>query len=183
MKKVLILSGIVVVLIGGSLFYYKKHTKSFSPESKVEFKEGNLAIEVLYNRPFKKGRDIFGGLEEFGKVWRTGANEATIFKTNKALTIQGKTLKAGEYTLWTIPGEQSWKILFNKETGQWGVDFNGEANRNANNDVLTAEVPGVIQDKVIEQFTITVEKMDDEIQLILLWDKTVVTLPMSVTSR
>ncbi|PZR40996.1 MAG: hypothetical protein DI538_02625, partial [Azospira oryzae] len=91
--------------------------------------------------------------------------------------------KKGKYTLWTIPGEQTWKILFNTETGQWGIDFNGAANRDPKNDVLVAEVPSLIQDKIIEQFTISVEKMEDEIQLILLWDKTVVTLPMAVTSR
>jgi Protein of unknown function (DUF2911) len=184
MKKVFVLFGIIIVLVASAFIYFRFfYTKSFSPEATVEFNQGDVTIKVFYNRPYKKGREIFGGLEPFNKVWRTGANEATVFETNKDLTIQGKTLKAGKYTLWTIPGEQTWKILFNTETGQWGIDFNGESNRNPKNDVLIAEVPSLIQDKVIEQFTISVEKMDDEIQLILLWDKTVVTLPMAVTSR
>ena len=184
MKKAVVLFGIIIVLVASAFIYFRFfYTKSFSPEAAVEFTAGDLTINVFYNRPFKKGREIFGGLEPFGKVWRTGANEATIFETNKDLTIQGKVLKAGKYTLWTIPGEQTWKILFNTEIGQWGIDFNGESNRNPENDVLVAEVPSLLQDKIIEQFTISVEKMDDEIQLILLWDKTVVTLPMAVTSR
>lgn len=184
MKKAIVFIGIIVVLVAGAFIYFRFfYTKSFSPEATVEFKQDDVAISVFYNRPYKKGREIFGGLEPFGKVWRTGANEATVFETNKDLTIQGKILKKGKYTLWTIPGEQTWKILFNTETGQWGIDFNGAANRDPKNDVLVAEVPSLIQDKIIEQFTISVEKMEDEIQLILLWDKTVVTLPMAVTSR
>jgi hypothetical protein len=184
MKKAIVFIGIIVVLVAGAFIYFRFfYTKSFSPETTVEFKQDDVTISVFYNRPYKKGREIFGGLEPFGKVWRTGANEATVFETNKDLTIQGKILKKGKYTLWTIPGEQTWKILFNTETGQWGIDFNGAANRDPKNDVLVAEVPSLIQDKIIEQFTISVEKMEDEIQLILLWDKTVVTLPMAVTSR
>ncbi|MBA4144162.1 MAG: hypothetical protein C0523_00245 [Cytophaga sp.] len=184
MKKAIVFIGIIVVLVASAFIYFRFfYTKSFSPEATVEFKQDDVTISVFYNRPYKKGREIFGGLEPFGKVWRTGANEATVFETNKDLTIQGKILKKGKYTLWTIPGEQTWKILFNTETGQWGIDFNGAANRDPKNDVLVAEVPSLIQDKIIEQFTISVEKMEDEIQLILLWDKTVVTLPMAVTSR
>ncbi len=184
MKKAIVFISIIVVLVAGAFIYFRFfYTKSFSPEATVEFKQDDVTISVFYNRPYKKGREIFGGLEPFGKVWRTGANEATVFETNKDLTIQGKILKKGKYTLWTIPGEQTWKILFNTETGQWGIDFNGAANRDPKNDVLVAEVPSLIQDKIIEQFTISVEKMEDEIQLILLWDKTVVTLPMAVTSR
>lgn len=184
MKKAIVLIGIIVVLIAGAFIYFRFfYTKSFSPEAVVEFAQNDVNIKVFYNRPYKKGREIFGGLEPFGKVWRTGANEATVFETNKDLTIQGKVLKAGKYSLWTIPGEQNWKVLFNTETGQWGIDFNGESNRNPDNDVLVTEVPGVKQEKVIEQFTISIEAMDDELQLILLWDKTVVILPMTVTSH
>lgn len=184
MKKAILILSIIIVLVAGGFIYVRFfYTKSFSPEAIVEFIKNDLKISVFYNRPYKKGREIFGGLEPFGKIWRTGANEATIFETNKDLNIQGKILKAGKYTLWTVPGEQTWKIIFNSETGQWGIDFNGEANKKPENDVLSTEVPSLKQDKVIEQFTISVEKMDEEIQLILLWDKTVITLPMVVTSR
>lgn len=184
MKKAILILSIIIVLLAGAFIYVRFfYTKSFSPEAIVEFIKDDLTISVFYNRPYKKGREIFGGLEPFGKIWRTGANEATIFETNKDLNIQGKILKAGKYTLWTVPEEQTWKIIFNSETGQWGIDFNGEANKKPENDVLSTEVPSLKQDKVIEQFTISVEKMDEEIQLILLWDKTVITLPMVVTSR
>jgi hypothetical protein len=181
MKKLLIIVGILVVLVLGFSTFYKRYTKSASPESNVDFKDGDLNIKVFYNSPSKRGRVIFGKLVPFDTVWRTGANEATIFETNKDLAIQGKVLKAGKYTLWATPGKQTWQITFNTEYGQWGIDFNGAANKDPKNDVLTAEVPSVIQDKEIEKFTISVEKSDEEILLILLWDKTVVTLPMTTS--
>jgi hypothetical protein len=180
MKKFLIISAVIVALIFGIRAVLLKYTKAASPESLVTFENGDVKINVFYNSPSKKGRKIFGGLVPYNTVWRTGANEATIFETNTDLSIQGKVLKAGKYSLWTIPNEQSWEILFNSETGQWGIDFNGVPNRNADNDVLTAQVPALRQEKEIEKFTISVEKAEDDFQLVLMWDQTVVTLPMSI---
>src|SRR6185295_3132630 len=152
MKKFLIISGIAVaaLIILGAItnFFVKKHTKSFSPEDQIEYKRDDLQVVVFYNRPYKKGRQIFGGLVPYDKVWRTGANEATTFQTNKDLSIEGKTLKRGKYTLWTIPGEETWQIIFNSEYGQWGIGSDGEANRNPAKDVLTVNVHAVQQDRI-----------------------------------
>jgi hypothetical protein len=181
MKKLLILLGIAAVIIAGVLFYLRYYAKSFSPESDFEFKNAGLVIHINYNRPYKKGRMIFdsAGLVPYGKVWRTGANEATTFETNKDIKIAGKELKAGKYTLFTIPGPQVWTIIFNSEYGQWGIDFNGIANRDPKNDVLAVEVPSLTQEKEFEQFTISVERTEEEMELILLWDKTVVAIPFT----
>src|SRR6516225_6852741 len=109
MKKVIVIVGIVLVVLAGGLYYYTQvYTKSFSPETKEDFVDGNLKIRVVYSRPSKKGREIFGKLVPFGKTWRTGANEATTFETNTDLKFGDKELKAGKYSLWTIPGEQTW---------------------------------------------------------------------------
>src|SRR5688572_14761372 len=133
MKKFLIFSviGVIVIVALMAVKGYMNtiKTKSFSPEGEVVFTKDNLRIKVLYNRPYKKGREIFGSLVPYDKVWRTGANEATIFETNKDLSIEGKKLKAGKYTLWTIPGQESWTIIFNSEYGQWGINSKAEANR------------------------------------------------------
>jgi hypothetical protein len=180
MKKFLIIAAIIVALIFAIRAVLLKNTKAASPEATVAFEKGDLKINVFYNSPSKKGRKIFGGLVPYNTVWRTGANEATIFETNRDLSIQGKILKAGKYSLWTIPGEQSWQILFNTETGQWGIDFNGVPNRNADDDVITAEVPSLRQEKIIEKFTISVEKAEEELQLVLMWDTTIVSLPMTI---
>lgn len=178
MKKFLIVLGVIVVLVLGLLLYMRLvYTKSFSPEDKSSFSNAGLEISVLYNRPFKKGRVIFGELVPYNKVWRTGANEATVFETNKDLVFGDKTLKAGKYTLFTIPEEQSWTILFNTEAGQWGVDFNGEANRDPAKDVLSVQALSVQQEKEFEQFTISIERWGEEMQLIFMWDKTLVSVP------
>lgn len=183
MKKFLIITGIAIVVLIGlgqvTMFYMKKQTKSFSPEEHVAFNQGDVAIKVFYNRPFKKGREIFGKLVPFGKIWRTGANEATTFETTKDLTFEGKLLKQGKYSLWTIPGENTWSVIFNSEFGQWGVASDGEPNRDPERDVLKVDVGSVQQDRVFEQFTITFEQVGEDAEMVLMWDKTVVAVPFS----
>ena len=183
MKKFLIFSGIgvvVIVLLMTVIFYMDTvQTKSHSPEGEAKFTNDNVTVVVFYNRPYKKGRDIFGGLVPYGKVWRTGANEATTFETNKDLLIEGKTLKAGKYSLWTIPENESWTIIFNAEYGQWGINSKAEANRDPARDVLSVHVLAVEQSQEFEQFTISFEKTGEEAEMVLIWDKTLVSMPFS----
>lgn len=183
MKKFLIFSGIgiVVIVLLMSLIAYLKtvNTKSLSPEDDAIFTSDDLTVRVFYNRPFKKGREIFGALVPYGKVWRTGANEATIFETNKDLQIEGKTLRAGKYSLWTIPEKESWTIIFNAEYGQWGINSKAEANRDPARDVLSVHVLAVEQHQEFEQFTIRFGKTGEEAEMVLIWDKTVVSMPFS----
>lgn len=182
MRRFLIFTGIgvvIILLLGGiTLFFIRKQTKSFSPEDNIEFTQNGSSINVFYNRPSKRNRIIFGGLVPFDKVWRTGANEATTFETDKDLNFGTKTLKAGKYTLWTIPRQENWTIIFNSEYGQWGIDFNGNANRNPEKDALQITVPALQQDKEFDQFTIFFEK-GEEAEMILAWDKTLVAVPFS----
>jgi hypothetical protein len=184
MKKTLIVLGIVVILVGGGLAYLVSKAKSKSPESGVDFAEGDLKIHVFYNRPSKRGREIFAenGLVPWGKVWRTGANEPTYIETNKKLLIKGKELKPGKYSVWTIPNRDSWIVIFNNDIPSWGINFNGENNYDPKNDELQVEVPTLIQDKEFEEFTISIERVDDEIELIFLWDKTLVSVPFTVAN-
>jgi hypothetical protein len=186
MKKFIIFSligaaiiAVLVIVIG---YIQLRKTKSFSPEDEVVYNQGDLALSVFYNRPFKKDREIFGALVPYGKVWRTGANEATTFETNKDLKIEGSILKAGTYTLWTIPRADRWTIIFNKEheNRQWGINSKGEANRNPELDALQVDVAPVQQDQVFEQFTISFEKSGEDIEMVLAWDKTLVALPISL---
>jgi hypothetical protein len=183
MKRFLIFSAvgvaIITILVLAVLYVRLQHTKSFSPEDEVFYDDGDLKIRVFYNRPYKKNREIFGGLVPFDEVWRTGANEATTFETNRPISIEGKRLNPGKYTLWTVPDSVTWTVIFNSEYGQWGVDHNGEANRNPNRDVLNIPVHAVTQSREFEQFTITFEKMDGDAEMVLLWDKTVVAVPFT----
>ncbi len=182
MKKFLIFSAVGAVLVTSLVltvqFIRYKHTKSFSPEEEVTFNENGVRLRVLYNRPYKKGREIFGALVPYGKVWRTGANEATLFETNKTLTIKDKKLAPGKYSLWTIPDSIVWTVIFNSEHGQWGVNSKMEANRDPALDVLSVPVQAIKQERVFEQFTIQFEKMGEEVEMILLWDQTVVAVPI-----
>jgi hypothetical protein len=183
MRKFLILLAVVVVLII-SLWaivntIQHRQTKSLSPEEVVRFEQNGLAVSVHYNRPYKKGREIFGALVPYGTVWRTGANEATVFETNRTLTMNGKVLTPGKYSLWTIPDSTSWVVIFNAQHGQWGINSKGEANRDPSHDILSVPVPVILQDKEFEQFTIRFEKVGEEAEMVLLWDKTVISVPFS----
>ena len=184
MKKFLIFTGIAVAMIiilgWVTFFFIRKETKSHSPEEQVVYTDADLTAKVFYNRPFKKGRNIFGGLVPFDTTWRTGANEATIFETNKDITFEGgKVLKRGKYTLWTVPRQETWTVIFNTEFGQWGVNFDGQANRNPARDALSVDVHAVQQNKEFEQFTIAFEKVGEDAEMVLMWDKTLVAVPFS----
>lgn len=181
MKRTLIVVGVVVVIIAGVLGYLRIKAKSYSPEGNVDFSNDKVKIHVFYNRPYKKGRAIFGKLVPYGKTWRTGANEATQFETSTDLQFGDKTLKAGKYSLWTVPNEQTWQVVFNTEIPSWGIGYNGEAQRNLEADAVVVEVPvNHSQEKEFEQFTISIENAADGIELIFFWDKTIVSVPFSV---
>ena len=94
-----------------------------SPRAMEEIAVGTGQVQVEYSRPFAKGRKIFGGLVPWGKVWRTGANAATTLKTNVDLTLGEVVVPKGTYTLYTLPGEKAWKLIVNRQTGQWGTEY------------------------------------------------------------
>jgi hypothetical protein len=95
--------------------------KAVSPRDSVLGKSGNAAILITYGSPSVKGRVIWGDLVPYSKVWRTGANEATTFKTNNDILVEGKKLAKGTYGFFAIPGEKEWIIIFNKNSKQWGA--------------------------------------------------------------
>ena len=110
-----------------------------SPPAKDTGKIGSANVTIDYSSPSVKGRQIFGGLVPYDKVWRAGANTATSLQTDKDLMIGGKKLPAGKYSLFAAPGEKEWTIILNSETGQWGIKRGGEANRDPAKDVLTVK--------------------------------------------
>ncbi|MEL6133985.1 MAG: DUF2911 domain-containing protein [Bacteroidota bacterium] len=180
LKRILIGVGALVLIFGGYIGYISTTTKNHSPEDTVTFSQGDWDLSIFYNRPYKKDRVIFGELVPYGKVWRTGANEATTFTTNQDLVINGQELKADTYTLWTIPQEDSWTIIFNDKSYDWGVtmvDFEVVASREADGDVLQVIVPAQKGTTSLEQFTITLEGEMNP-RMVLAWDQTRVELPI-----
>ena len=158
----------------------QKETKKNSPEQQVTYSRGDLKLDVFYCSPSKKGREVFGGLVPYNEVWRTGANEASTFTTNKDLMIAGQPLKAGKYTLWTIPSEDSWKIIFNSKMYGWGVKLTDQkAARDADFDALVVEAEVSRSINIIEDFSITLnEPSDITTVMIFAWDNVVVPLPI-----
>jgi hypothetical protein len=106
-------------------------SKRPSPPAVASGTIDGVSIKIDYSQPSVKGRKIMGGLVPYGEVWRTGANEATTIEFDKNVKIEGKPLPAGKYTLFTIPGEQEWSIIFNKKLGQWGA-YDYEKNKDQN---------------------------------------------------
>lgn len=178
LKWSLIVVGGIVIILFGLYQWMISNTKKHSPEDTIEYVDGDLTIEVFYNRPSKKEREIFGKLVPFGEVWRTGANEASTMETNKELTIDGKTLPVGKYTLWTIPNEDSWQVIFNSKMYGWGINFDGTAIKEDEADVLTITVPVEKLTNVVEQFTISFDDASNGTALNLAWDDVKVSVPI-----
>jgi len=133
-----------------------------------------LAIRVIYSRPQKAGRTIFGEMLEYGKVWRLGANEATEIEFFKPVKINGKKILKGRYTLYAIVNENSWTMIVNKETDTWGA-----FKYNSKKDIVQVEVPVQKMDTPVEYFTITFESINNGCNLIIAWDKIRLALPVN----
>jgi len=182
-KIALKITGALLLLALVGLFFVRYSTKAHSPEDISHYEEASLKLKVFYNRPYKKDRVIFGNLVPYGEVWRTGANEATTFYSNEDLLVDGSFLKAGTYTLWTIPMKDSWKVIFNSKMYPWGIDLDKKAYRDPAFDVLTLEIPVTQPDIILEQFSIYFEKANELIYLKLAWDKTLVAIPLIIAKE
>jgi len=145
-----------------------------SPLGIVSARYKDTYLKITYSQPHKKGREVFGGLVPYGKVWRTGANEATELTITRDITINGFALKAGTYALFTIPEKDKWTIIINQDTGLWG-----SYNYNAKQDLTRFDVPvQTLTDVVYEAFTIQVDQKNKVADLLFMWDKVKVVVPI-----
>jgi hypothetical protein len=144
--------------------------KPKSPKETVKGVIDGANVEIVYCRPSARGRKMLGGNEAYGKVWRTGANEATTIEFDRDVKIEGKPLPKGKYELFTIPGENEWTIIIQKYGKQWGAYDYKESN-----DVLRTTVKAGKADPFVETFTIATEK--DAINL--KWENTSVSFKVS----
>lgn len=147
-----------------------------SPACTIKQRVGLTDIEVVYSRPGIKGREIFGGLVPYGKVWRTGANSATKVTFSTPVKLNGNDVPAGSYELFTIPGEDEWTIIINKAKGQWGA-----YQYNQKDDLVRFKVNPVQLAEKIETFTIEFNEVRDESAVLnLVWDHTVVPISIEI---
>lgn len=151
-----VLFGLAAILFGAFQFLMYQ-TKQASPLEELSYENEGVHISVDYSRPSMKGRIIFGGLVPYGEVWRAGANEPTHFKTETDILLNDKLLPSGEYTLWIIPFENEWEVIFNSKDYGWGIDWEtGEAARNPDYDEVKLTLP-VLQVDPVQKFTIAVQ--------------------------
>lgn len=144
-----------------------------SPLEMVTMKYEDVYIKITYGRPHKRGRNIFGDLEPYGEVWRTGANEATEITVTGPIKFGGHQIQPGTYTLFTIPNKDNWTIIMNSELGQWGA-----YNYNSKLDVVRFDVPVTHTSMVYEPFTIEFEQKAQSAELVMMWDRTKVSIPI-----
>lgn len=167
--KIILISVVVLAL---AFFGYMTFTKSKSPADTARFDQNGLSVQVDYCQPYKKDRVVFGQLVPYGKVWRTGANEATIFEVKQDVKIADKPLKAGKYSLWTIPNTDSWTIILNSQTGQWGTMYDDTK------DVMRVNVPAGKTTETVEQFKIDFAPAAGGTDMQMRWENTEVKVPV-----
>jgi len=126
-----------------------KSERPSPPDSVNITTEDGVNIKINYSRPSLKGREIGVDIAPVGKIWRTGANEATTFEINSDVTIDGKDLSAGKYSLYSIPGEQQTTMIFNKTWDQWGTKYDEKE------DALRVEVQNSSNAESQEKFEIS----------------------------
>ncbi len=174
MKKFLLL---FCVLVASSAVYAQLETPAPSPSQKMEQKVGLTDVTLEYSRPSMKGRNIFGGLVPYDKVWRTGANENTKVTFDTDVEIGGKTVKAGTYAIYTKPMAQNWEIMFYTDTNNWGLPQEWDESKVAAK--VTAPVYPLPMD--IETFTMSFDDItNDGVNLGMMWERTYVAAPIKV---
>jgi len=124
-------------------------------------------IKTDYSSPRMKGRKIYGGLVPFGEVWRTGANSATTFVTSADVTVGGKTVPTGSYTLFTVPTAGKWTLIINKKTGEWGIPYKYESDELARVDMKVSKLSAPVED-----FTLAYDQSGSGCTLRLDWETT-----------
>ena len=189
MKKLFLLSIIGVLALSANAQKFPKMDDSpmdaayFPPraafrgfaKSDDERKANEPKIKVVYSRPQKKGRVIFGDLVKYGEIWRLGANESTEILLMQDATVGGTKLKAGRYTLYAVPSEKEWEVHFSTDNDGWGhYSFKPEESTVAKISVPTAKTPSTL-----EEFSIVFEGAEGGADLIMGWEDTMVRVPIT----
>lgn len=166
---------VLIVAMSTSLLAQADKSQRPSPaaQAQCKFTDGKT-ITVDYSSPRAKGRKIFGGLVPFGEVWRTGANDATSFVTTADLTVDGKNVPAGSYTIFTVPTADKWTLIVNKKTGEWGIPYKWESDELLRGDMSVSKTSAPV-----ENFTISFHEMGSGCHLYMDWENTRATVEIS----
>ena len=174
-----IIIALAIILANFSIEAQVKTPQS-SPKATIQQSVGLTDVEIEYSRPSARGRAVFGNLIPFGKVWRTGANENTTISFSDDVVIDGKTLKKGKYSLYTVPKIESWEIIFYKTTDNWG---NPEEWKEENV-ALRATVKPETLNKSVDTFTIGISGLDNNFAFLeISWKNSYVALKFEVPTQ
>ena len=177
MKKIIIA---LAIIIANFTIEAQVKTPQSSPKATIQQSVGLTDVEIEYSRPSARGRAVFGNLIPFGKVWRTGANENTTISFSDDVIIDGKTLKKGKYSLYTVPKIESWEIIFYKTTDNWG---NPEEWKEENV-ALRATVKPETLNKSVETFTIGISGLDNNFAYLeISWENSYAALKFEVPTQ
>jgi hypothetical protein len=164
MQKRIVFSMLLTTLFTAVAFSQNRPSPSASATCDLG---GGKTVKTDYSSPRMKGRKIYGDLVPFGEVWRTGANEATTFVSSADVVVGGKTVPAGSYTIFTVPGADKWTLIVNKKTGEWGIPYKYESDELARVDMKVSKLPAPV-----ENFTIAYDKSAGGCTLRIDWETT-----------
>lgn len=128
---------------------------------------GGKSVKTDYSSPRAKGRKVFGELVPYGEVWRSGANEATTFVASSDVSVGGKAVPAGKYTIFTLPTADKWTLIINKKTGEWGIPYKYESDELVRVDMKVSKTPSPV-----ENFTIAYDKSGSGCTMNIEWENT-----------
>ena len=172
-KKIVLLTSLLLTVTALASAQDKNKRPSPPAQAQCKFSDGKT-ITVDYSSPRAKGRKIFGDLVPYGEVWRTGANEATTFVTDANLSVGGKDVPAGSYTIFTVPNADKWTLIVNKKTGEWGIPYKYEADELARVDMKVSPTSSPV-----ENFTIALRSMGANCTLNISWENTQASVSIS----
>ena len=167
-KPILTATALIAILTFASVVLAQDKSSRPSPPAKAECKlAGGKSITIDYSSPRAKGRKIFGGLVPYGQVWRAGANEATALVVGSDVTVGGKAVPAGSYTIFAIPAEDKWTLVISEKTGEWGTAYPGPDNDLARIDMKVTKLSAPV-----ENFTIALDSSNSGCTLKMEWENT-----------
>jgi len=172
-KQIVFLSSLLLTFTVLAACQDKSKRPSPPAQAQCTFSDAKT-ITVDYSSPRIRGRKIYGGLVPYDKVDRTGANEATTFVTTANLTVGGKSVPAGNYTIFTIPNPDKWTLIINKKTGEWGIPYKYEADELARVDMKVSQAPSPL-----ENFTIAFDQKGSTCTLSISWENNQASVDIS----
>ena len=174
MKKTAV---VLLFILSVTLFAAAQQDKSKLPsppaQAQCKLPDGKT-ITTDYSSPRAKGRQIFGGLVPYNEVWRTGANEATTLVTTANLTVEGKDVPAGSYTIFTVPAQDKWTLIINKKTGEWGIPYHYESDELVRVPMQVGKTSGPV-----DNFTINYDQSGGGCTLQISWENTQASVKFS----